>query len=614
MSQLAGQVSGLTHKGPVAMGVSPAQVACGAVHSPELHLLRQALQPYRRALVLLLAGQAAQALASLSLPSLSAEIIDQGVLQGDARQVGLVALCMGAAAVLQVLLALACTWLSARIALGVGRDLRSAVFNQVQRFSLRELQQFGTPSLITRSTNDVLQIQTLLLMTLSMVIIAPFMGLGSVVMSIRQDPPLSSLLLVSVPLLAGIVGWLMGRSLPLFARLQGQIDQVNRLLREQIGGLRVIRAFVRDRHESARFEQANAALTDTSLRVGRLMALHMPAVMAVMHGSGVALVWFGAHRIASGQMPVGALVAFQAYIVQIMISVMVASMLFTMAPRALVSAGRIREVLDTPPSVQDPAQPVAAPAGGWAGHWRLDGVGYTYPGAAHPVLQDLTLDIHPGETLAVIGATGAGKTTLLNLFPRLFDVSTGQLSLDGCDVRRLPLATLWGLIGLVPQQSYLFSGTVADNLRYGRAEASEAELWEALRIAQAQDFIAALPQGLASPVAQGGTNFSGGQRQRLTIARALVRQPRLLLLDDSLSALDYATEARLRQALAASPVGRQAAVVLVGQRVSSLRHADRIVVLEQGRIVGQGRHAQLLADCPAYREIVASQQTQESLA
>jgi len=405
----------------------------------------------------------------------------------------------------------------------------------------------------------------------------------------------------------------VARSLPLFTRMQGQIDRVNQVLREQITGLRVIRAFVRDAHERERFGAANGALTDTALRVGRLMALNMPAANIVMQMTSIATVWFAAHRIAAAEIEVGALVAFISYIAQVLISVMIASMLFAMAPRALVSGRRIREVLETSPSVAAPVARSALRRGVWRGEVEFRNVSFSYPGAEVPVLSEVSFRIGPGETVAVIGATGSGKSTLVNLVPRLFDVSAGVVTINGIDVRDLQLSTLWSLIGLVPQESYLFSGTIADNLRYGRAEASDDDLWHALEIAQARDFVAALPQQLQAPVAQGGGNFSGGQRQRLAIARALVRRPAIYLFDDSFSALDYATDARLRAALE-KDIGKDAATLIVGQRVSSLRGADRILVLDRGAVIGQGSHEQLMAGCAAYREIVQSQRADEAAA
>lgn len=577
-------------------------------------LWRSLLAPYRGAVLLLFLCQVGQSVAFLLLPSLSADIIDHGVLRDDRGYILQMSVVMLGAAIVQIVFAAGTAWLGARIAIGFGRDLRSAVFARVQDFSLTELRAFGTPSLITRTTNDVQQLQAMLVMLLTMVIMAPIMGIGAVVMAIRQDAHLSLLLLVSVPVLGLVVGLLVARSLPLFTRMQGQIDRVNQVLREQITGLRVIRAFVRDAHERERFGAANDALTDTALRVGRLMALNMPAANIVMQVTSIATVWFAAHRIAAAEIEVGALVAFISYIAQVLISVMIASMLFAMAPRALVSGRRIREVLETSPSVAAPVAPKRPAQGaGWRGEVEFRNVSFSYPGAEVPVLSEVSFRIGPGETVAVIGATGSGKSTLVNLVPRLFDVSAGVVTINGIDVRDLQLSTLWSLIGLVPQESYLFSGTIADNLRYGRAEASDDDLWHALEIAQARDFVAALPQQLQAPVAQGGGNFSGGQRQRLTIARALVRRPAIYLFDDSFSALDYATDARLRAALE-KDIGKDAATLIVGQRVSSLRGADRILVLDRGAVIGQGSHEELMAGCAAYREIVQSQRADEAAA
>lgn len=572
---------------------------------------RPLLAPFRWHIVLLLACQLGQAVASLLLPWLSADLIDNGILRNDGAAIWLEAGLMLLAVLVQVALGALVAWLGARVALGFGAELRSRVYAHVQQLSLAELRTLGTPSLITRTTNDVQQLQSMLAMVLTMVAMAPIMGLGAVVMALRLDVPLSMVLLAAVPVLGLVVGLIVGRSLPLFARMQMQIDQVNLVLREQISGVRTIRAFVRDAAERARFGAVNDGLTDTATRVGRLMALNMPAAMAVMQLTSVAMVWFGAYRIAAGAMQAGGLVAFISYIAQVLISVMIASMLFAFAPRALVSARRVREVLQTRPSVAEPRQP-REPEAGALGTVEFRNVSFAYPGAAAPVLQGVSFRMEPGQTLAVIGPTGAGKSTIVNLVARFFDVTAGQVLVNGVDVREQRLERLWSSIGLVPQESYLFSGTVAQNLRYGRPEASDDALWQALGVAQARDFVAELPEGLAAPVAQGGDNFSGGQRQRLTIARALVRQPAIYLFDDSFSALDYVTDARLRHALAAE-TGRASSLV-VGQRVSSLRHADCILVIDKGSVIGRGTHDELLHTCAAYREIVASQDLLEDAA
>ncbi len=574
------------------------------------------LRPRWRGLLLLLALQLAQSLATLLLPHLSANVIDLGVARADHGRVMRTGAEMLAVSLAQIAFAVAASVLGARLAFGYGRDLRALVFAHVQGFSLHEVNRFGASSLITRSTNDVQQLQTGLLMALTMIVGAPLMAVGGVVMAVRQDAALSSLMAFSIPLLLATVAVLMSRTVPYFQKMQGQIDRVNQILREQITGLRVVRAFVRDGAERARFAVANDALTDTALHTGRLMAAMIPVAVLIMQWSTVALVWFAAGRIGAGTLQVGSLVAFLAYVAQILMSVMMAALLFAIVPRALVCARRVEALLSTPSSVREPAAPrawsvVGAAPGSPGGDIEFRQVVFQYPGAASPALRGIDLRIARGQTVAVIGATGSGKSTLLNLIPRLFDVTGGSVRVDGIDVRELSLPALWGAIGLVPQQAYLFSGTIASNLRFGRPGASDRELWHALDVAQASEFVTALPQGLLAPVAQGGGNFSGGQRQRLTIARALVCQPRFCLFDDSFSALDYATDARLRAAL--RPLTQDAATLLVGQRVSSLRHADQIVVLGGGAVIGTGTHETLLVQCSAYREIVESQRAGEAL-
>ncbi|MFZ2871899.1 ABC transporter ATP-binding protein [Zavarzinia sp.] len=591
---------------------SPRPADSGPAKAHSAPLWRRLWAPYRGMIATLVLCQIVQSLSALLLPTLSADIINIGILRGDMPYIARMGGLMLGAAATQILFSVAAAWLGARIAMGFGRDLRSAVFARVQLFSLHEMRRFGTPSLITRSTNDVLQVQTFLVMVLTTIVTAPIMGIGGVLMAIHQDPGLSSILGVSVPALAVLVGILMALALPQFARMQGQFDRINQIVREQIVGLRVIRAFVRDDHEHRRFAVANDALTATALRVGRTMALNMPLAHLVMHLTAIALVWFAAGRIIAGTLEVGALVAFLAYIMQILISVMIASMLFVMAPRAVVSARRIRDVLETSSSVVEAEHPADVPPGVGGGvEIEFRDVTFAYPGAERPILQGIDFRLEPGKTLAVIGATGSGKTTIVNLIARLFDVTGGSIRVNGLDIRALSLDRLWSLIGFVPQESFLFSGTIADNLRYGRAEASDDELWQALEVAQARDFVSALPQGLAAPVAQGGGNFSGGQRQRLAIARALVRRAPVNLFDDSFSALDYATDARLRAALAARGAG--SATLIVGQRVSSVRHADRILLLDQGTVAASGNHEELMRDCAAYREIVASQNADEAI-
>lgn len=579
------------------------------------HLTRS-LKVRWRPLLLLLGLQVAQVLAMLALPHLSADVIDLGVAHGDRAYVMRLGALMLGVSLAQVALSVGASWLGTRLAFGYGRDLRARVFTHVQSFSLHEVNRFGTPSLITRTTNDVQQLQTGLLLVLTMIVSAPLMAVGGVVMAVHQDAGLSALLAVSIPVMLVAVALLMSRTIPFFRTMQGQIDRVNQILREQITGLRVIRAFVRDGAEQARFAVANDALTDTALHTGRLMAGMIPMAVTIMQWSTVALVWLAAGRIGAGTLQVGSLVAFLAYVAQILMSVMMAALLFAIVPRALVCARRVEEVLSTPSSVCEPVAAKELPAVPFMKDTTTAGVvfkqvSFQYPGAAGPALRDINLHIAPGQTVAVIGATGSGKSTLLNLIPRLFDVTGGNLTVDGMDVRDLSLPSLWGSIGLVPQQAYLFTGSIASNLRFGKPDASDAELWQALDTAQASEFVKLLPQGLQTPVSQGGGNFSGGQRQRLTIARALVAKPRLLLFDDSFSALDYATDARLREALRAQKQG--AAMLLVGQRVSSLRHADVLVVLDGGAIIGTGTHKDLLAQCPAYRDIVDSQRASEEL-
>jgi ATP-binding cassette subfamily B protein len=570
-----------------------------------VRLLRGALRPYRTWVWVLLVLQLVGTLASLYLPSINGRIIDEGVARGDTAFVLRAGTWMLGVSLLQVVASIGATYLGARTAAGVGHDVRDAVFRSVAGFSEREVGRFGAPTLISRSTNDITQVQTLTNMVLAVMVAAPMTMVGGIVMALREDVGLSWLVVVAVPLLAVSVGAIISRMVPWFRRMQASVDAVNRILREQITGVRVVRAFVREDLERVRFAEANRTYTGSAVAVGRLMAMAFPVVMLILNLSTVGVLWFGARRVDSGEMQIGALTAFMTYLVQILMSVMMATFMSMMVPRASVSAGRICEVLDTESSVVDPAAPRPLPPGrvGLA----LRDVDFTYPGAEAPVLHGVGLEVAPGETVAVVGSTGSGKTTLLGLVPRLYDVTGGAVLLGGVDVRDAALVDVWSRIGLVPQKPYLFSGTVASNLRFGDPDADDDALWEALRIAQAEDFVRAMPGGLEAPVAQGGTNVSGGQRQRLAIARALVRRPDVYLFDDSFSALDVATDARLRAALA--PVTRDAAVLVVAQRVSTIVDADRIVVLEGGSVVGTGSHDQLLASCPTYVEIVESQVT-----
>jgi ATP-binding cassette subfamily B protein len=494
--------------------------------------------------------------------------------------------------------------------MGLGRDIRRAVFTRVQSFSAREMNRFGTPSLITRNTNDVQQVQIFVQLALSILVTAPIMLVGGIILAIRENVTLSSILVVILPLMVAVIVALMYFAIPLFQSLQVKIDRINQVLREQITGVRVIRAFNRTPYEKDRFEAANADLTGTGLRVNRIFALALPSLFLIMNLSSVAVVWFGGHLIDSGQMPVGNLIAFLAYILQIMFAVMMAVMMAIFIPRAAASATRLEEVLNTQPSIAEPANPVEPAQVSGVAEFR--NVTFGYPGGEAPVLHELTFELRPGQTTAIIGGTGSGKTTLLNLVPRFFDATAGAVLVDGVDVREQALERLWSSIGLVPQQAYLFRGTIADNLRFGNEAATDAELWHALEVAQARDFVAALPDQLNAAVDQGGTNLSGGQRQRLAIARAVVKQPRLYLLDDCFSALDAGTDARLRAAL--KQEASEATVVIVAQRVSTILHADRIIVLDAGRVVGMGTHRELMSSTSAYREIVESQLGEEAVA
>ena len=566
-------------------------------------ILLQFLGPYRLWLSLVVLLQLTQAIAGLFLPSLNADIIDRGVARGNTGYVVSTGGVMLAVTLLQVGCSIGAVYFGARTAMSFGRDVRSAVFRQVGSFSAREVNSFGAPSLITRNTNDVQQLQMLVLMTCTLLVAAPIMCVGGVIMAIRQDAELSLLLVVVMPLLIGVIGLIISRMVGGFRQMQQRIDAINRVLREQISGIRVVRAFVREPYETARFSEANSDLTRTALRLGRLQSLMFPTVMLVVNTSSVAVLWFGAHLIDDGRMQVGSLTAYISYLLQILMSVMMATFMVILVPRSAVCAERIGEVLDTESSVQPPAEPVTSIE--LQGNLEFRNVQFHYPGATEPVLRDINFTAHPGQRTAIIGSTGAGKSTLLGLIPRLFDVTAGEVLLDGIDTRSLEPELLRGAVGLVPQRAYLFTGTVASNLRYGNPDATDAELWQALEVAQADDFVRAMPDGLESPIAQGGTNVSGGQRQRLAIARALIRRPMIYLFDDAFSALDLSTDARLRAAL--RPLITEATVLIVAQRVSTIVDADQILVLEDGRVVGRGRHEELLLGCPTYAEIVQSQ-------
>ncbi|MFC9773404.1 MULTISPECIES: ABC transporter ATP-binding protein [unclassified Pseudarthrobacter] len=571
-------------------------------------LLVEYLRPHRKLLAAVVVFQLAQSIASLYLPTLNADIIDEGVAKGDITHILNLGAVMLAVTLLQIVCSVIAVYFAAKAAMGTGRDLRGAIFQRVGEFSEQEVTRFGAPSLITRSTNDVQQVQQLVLMSATMLVTAPMLSIGGVIMAIRQDAQLSWLIAVAVPVLLVAVGLITGRMVPLFRKMQKRIDTVNRVLREQLTGIRVVRAFVREDIETARFGQANDDVTDTALRAGRLMALAFPVVMLVLNVSSVAVIWFGAFRIEDGSMQVGTLIAFLSYLMQILMSVMMATFMAVMIPRAAVSADRIGQVLGTESSVRPPERPVSAagfPGGRRRGELEMSDAGFAYPGADQPVLTGISFTARAGQTTAIIGSTGSGKTTLVNLMPRLFDVTSGSVLMDGVDVRELHPDLLWGHIGLVPQRPYLFSGTVRSNLQYGKPDATDDECWTALEIAQARDFVERMDGGLDAAISQGGTNVSGGQRQRLAIARALVKRPELYIFDDSFSSLDTGTDARLRQALKRSTSG--ATLVIIAQRVSSIVDADQILVLDDGRIVGRGTHSELLETSETYREIVNSQ-------
>ncbi|MEV7322592.1 ABC transporter ATP-binding protein [Streptomyces sp. NPDC093970] len=575
-----------------------------------IRLLRTYLRPYRKPISILVLLQFLQTCATLYLPTLNAHIIDNGVVKGDTDYILSFGALMIGISLAQVVCNIGAVYYGARTASALGRDVRAAVFDRVQSFSSREVGHFGAPSLITRTTNDVQQVQMLVLMTFTLMVSAPIMCVGGIVLALGLDVPLSGVLVAVVPVLGISVTLIVRRLRPLFRAMQVRLDTVNRVLREQITGNRVIRAFVRDEYEKGRFGRSNKDLTEMQLATGNMLALMFPIVMTTVNVSSIAVVWFGAHRIAAGDMAIGDLTAFLAYLMQIVMSVMMATFMFMMVPRAEVCAERIEEVLDTESSVVPPLAPVTELRR--HGHLEIRGAGFRYPGAEEPVLKGVDLVARPGEVTAVIGSTGSGKSTLLGLVSRLFDATDGQVLVDGESVSELDPKLLAETVGLVPQKPYLFAGTVATNLRYGNPDATDEELWHALTVAQAKGFVEKLEGGLNAPIAQGGTNVSGGQRQRLAIARTLVQRPEIYLFDDSFSALDYATDAALRAALAEETA--EATVVIVAQRVATIREADRIVVLDEGLVVGTGRHHELMADNETYREIVLSQLTEAEAA
>lgn len=568
-----------------------------------IRLLGRFIGPYRRQTAIVTVLLLAQSIANLYLPNLNADIINNGVAKGDTEYIWRIGAVMLLVTLLLGVLAVIAVYFASQTSMGVGRDVRAAVFDRVQSFSAREMNRFGTASLITRNTNDVQQVQLFLQIALTILVSAPILAIGGVIMAVRQDATLSWLIVVVVPLMAGVIGLLLFVGVPLFRQVQVKIDKITQVLREQITGVRVVRAFIRTASERARFEAANADLTGTSLRVNRTFAIAFPALLAIMNLSTVAILWFGADLVDRGDMPIGNLTAFLQYIMQILFAVMTAVFMVILVPRAEASAQRIVEVLDASSSVREPDRPVE-PAQR-SGVVEFADVTFAYPHGERAVLEGLSFAARPGRTTAVIGGTGSGKSTVVNLVTRSFDVTGGAVRVDGVDVREQDLEALWSRIGLVPQTAYLFKGTVAQNLRFGNEHATDAELWRALEIAQARDFVAGMSGGLDAPIDQGGTNVSGGQRQRLAIARAIVKRPAIYLFDDCFSALDAGTDARLRSALKKETV--DATVMIVAQRVSTILHADDIVVLDEGRVVGSGTHAELMRTSAEYREIVESQ-------
>jgi ATP-binding cassette subfamily B protein len=566
-------------------------------------LLSTVLAKYKRYIWLVIAFQAVQSIAGLYLPTVNADIIDNGVVKNDLPYIWQMGGVMLAVTIVQITFSIGAVYYGSKVAMGFGRDVRRSLFHQVNDFSSREVAQFGAPSLITRITNDVQQVQMLVLMTCTLLLAAPFTTVGGVLLAMQQDLGLSRILVVAMPILAITLAIIIMSMVPTFRLMQERIDRINVILREQLTGIRVLRAFVREPEETERFRLANQAVTDTALRGGRLQSLMFPTATLFINISSVAVVWFGSDRIAEGVMQPGAMIAFLTYLTQILMSVMMATWMAALLPRASVSAERIQEVLHTPSSVVISASAITELSR--TAELNFNDVGFHYPGAEEPVLKDINFTVRAGQTMAVIGSTGSGKTTLVNLVTRLFDATAGSVVLDGVDVRDLAPEALWSRVGIVPQKPYLFSGTIASNLQYGKDDATEEEMWEALRVAQAEDFVRAMPGGLNAVIAQGGTNVSGGQRQRLAIARALIRHPEIYLFDDSFSALDLTTDAQLRAAL--KPLAQNAVVLVVAQRVSTIRDADQILVLEDGECVGLGTHDELIATCPTYQEIVDSQ-------
>jgi ATP-binding cassette, subfamily B, multidrug efflux pump len=575
-----------------------------------IRLLRAGLRPYRWQIVLVLVLVLVQVIANLYLPTLNADIINNGVVTGDTAYILRVGALMLGVTLIYALASIAAVYWGSKTSMALGRDTRGSLFRRVQRFSQAEVNRFGTPSLITRTTNDVQQVQMVVLMMLNVVVAAPLTAIGGIIMALRLNVSLSAVILVAIPIMGVFIGLVMTRAIPLFMSMQKKIDRINQVTREFLSGVRVIRAFDRTVYEEQRFDVANDDLTTTTLKVGRLFALMFPILTIILNLSTVAIMWFGGKQIADGSMPIGDLTAFLTYIIQILFAVLMATIMFVMVPRAAVSAQRIMEVLDTQPTIVDPERPATDVAE--AGVVEFRDVEYRYPGAEEPVLSGISFTARPGETTAIVGSTGSGKTTLISLIPRFYEVTGGSVLVDGVDVRQLAQQDLWRRIGLVPQQSFLFSGSVADNLRYGDQRAAAEQLWRYLDIAQGRDFVEAMPEQLEAPIAQGGANVSGGQRQRLAIARALAKRAKIQIYDDSFSALDFTTDARLRAALHKHTA--DATVIIVAQRVGTIMHADQIIVLEDGTIAGIGTHAQLLETSQTYREIVTSQLGVEGVA
>ncbi len=572
--------------------------------------LREFLRPYKGTVWVVVFLLLVQSIGNLYLPNLNADLINNGVAKGDIGYIWRIGAIMLAISALIIGASIVIAYFSSKVSMSFGRDVRKAVFVSVERFSTRELNKFGAPSLITRNTNDVQQVQMVLFMGLTMMVAAPITGIGAVIMALKTNVRLSGLLLVAVPAMGLLIYWLLRRIVPLFRVMQVRIDRINLVLREQIAGVRVIRAFVKTRYEEERFAGANNELAQTTLSVTRTFAIMFPALTFILNISSIAVIWFGAKLIDTGSMPIGNLTAFLSYIMQILMSVMMAVMMSLMIPRAEASAERIQEVLLTPSSVIETTDPKSPKAR--KGLIEFKDVEFRYPGAEHPVLSGISFTAKPGVMTAIVGSTGSGKTTLLNLIPRFIDASAGQILMDGIDVRDQSLENVWSEIGFVPQRAFLFGGTIASNLKYGKADASDEELWEALTVAQADEFVKEKEDGLNSPVSQGGTNFSGGQRQRLSIARAIVKQPQIYILDDSFSALDYSTDAKLRVAL--EEHAKNSTLIVVAQRVSTILKADQIVVLNNGKIDGIGNHADLMKSCKTYQEIVLSQLSPEEAA